>query len=216
VRVAIADDVYLFREGLALVLERAGIGVSVQAASGEELIERLGDQPPDAVVLDIKMPKGVEGIDTAHVLRRRFPRLGILVLSQYIETPFAESLFRNGTAGIGYLLKDVVGDLATLEDALQRVCQGQPVLDSAIVDRLFDRDRQALASLTDRELEVLHSMAEGRSNEAIRAQLSLSVKTIERHTTEIFRKLGVANDKRVNPRVLAVVHWFRNTPSSWG
>jgi DNA-binding NarL/FixJ family response regulator len=213
--VAIADDSALFRSGLALLLEAAGIQVSLQARSGTELVAQLGQpkRPPvDAVIVDIRMPPSFtdEGIVTAHEVRRLSSTMGVLVLSTYVETAYAVRLMAEGSAGLGYLLKDHVDEIDSLREALERVVAGESVIDPEIVRRLLrPQGRVAAEHLTERERAVLSLMAEGRSNAGIAARMQVSLKTVEGHVRNIFTRLGLESDADDNRRVLAVLSWLR-------
>jgi DNA-binding NarL/FixJ family response regulator len=218
VRVAICDDSFLFRQGLALLLTGAGIEVTVQAVCGTDLLVAVDADTPDVAIIDIRMPPTFteEGLDTAAELHRRHPYVGVLLLSAYAETPYARRLFEAGAAGRGYLLKDHVDDVVTLRDALERVQRGESVMDPTIVDRLMGRadKRRTLDALTPRERSVLQLMAEGRSNAGIAAALYLSSKSVERYIATIFQKLDLPNGTDDNRRVLAVISWLRYLPGS--
>jgi DNA-binding NarL/FixJ family response regulator len=212
-RVAIADDSALFREGLATVLASAGVEVSAQAADAGELLEQVAADPPDAVIVDIRMPPTHtdEGLTVAREVRSRFPGVGVLVLSAYMETDFAYELMDEARRGAGYLLKDSVSDVEELVDALRRVAQGGSVVDHEVVAALVDRSRTAspLAQLTPREREILSLIAEGRSNQAIGQRLFLSERTVESHVGSIFTKLGLLPTPDDHRRVLAVLAYLR-------
>lgn len=212
-RVAIADDVPLFREGLALLLEAADIEVVAQAGSGPELFDRLPAQLPDVAILDIAMPPTFtdEGLKVARQIREQHPGMGILVLSAYAETPHALQLIKIDSRGVGYLLKDTATNIGTLVDALRRLASGEAVIDQGIVQRLLDHQHEAdgLASLTPRETEILALMAQGLSNAGIGRTLSISERTVEAPVKEIFRKLGIYAAPDDNRRVLAVLTWLR-------
>ncbi len=214
-RVALADDSALFRRGLATLLAATGVDVTAQAGSGEELVRVVAGDPPDAVVLDLRMPPSFtdEGLVTAEKLRARYPGLGILVLSTYAEVAYAARLLQSGTRHVGYLLKDRVEDSDALLDALRRVVAGESVVDPDIVRRLLGRQRitQTVDSLTAREREVLQLMAEGRSNAAIGKELHLSAKTVETHIAQVFAKLGLPQSSDDNRRVLAVLTYLRGS-----
>ena len=170
-RVMVADDAVLFREGLSGVLAEAGFEVIAKVADGQALLDRVREDPPDVCVVDIRMPPThtTEGLDTARALRARYPGVGILVLSAHIEPEFALALIEDGVQGVGYLLKERVADLAEFTDAVCRVARGGLVIDPSVVAQLVGRRRarNPLDALTDREREVLSVMAEGRSNQAI-------------------------------------------------
>ena len=211
-RVAIADDSALFRGGLALLLRTVGVQVSVEASTGEELLARIEPDPPDVAVIDLRMPPTFtqEGLDTAESLRAAHPGVGVLILSTYAETSYAAELFDRGGAGRGYMLKDRVADAGTLHDALSRLCSGESVMDSLIVEALLGRTRRntVKSGLTDREQQVLHRMAEGRSNAGIANLLHLSPKTVENYAAAIFTKLDLQAGTDDNRRVLAVLSWL--------
>lgn len=211
-KVALADDSTLFRSGLAMMLQEAGVDVILQASTGDELLARMPEPRPDAVVVDIRMPPTFtdEGLTTAKALKEQWPDLAILVLSTYAETPYAVKLLRGGTRGVGYLLKDRVDDVAMLRDSLDRLIRGESVVDPEIVARLVASPAQGpMSQLTEREREVLRLMAEGRSNAGIGRVMYLSPKTIEAYTASVFAKLGVPGQADDNRRVLAVLSWLR-------
>jgi serine/threonine-protein kinase len=218
VRVAIADDAVLFREGLARLLADAGFDVLGQAADAEELLaiirQASGDRRPQVAVVDIRMPPShtTEGLDAAKTIRAEHPEIGVLILSQYVETEHAMELLGDGAGGTGYLLKDRVSDLEGFRDAVRRVGEGGSVVDPEVIAQLIGRRRATdpLADLTDREREVLSLMAEGRSNRAIGASLFLSEKTVEAHVRGIFTKLGLLPTTDENRRVLAVLAFLRS------
>ena len=214
-RVALADDSALFRRGLATLLEASGVAVTAAVPSGSELLVAVAADPPDAVVLDLRMPPTFtdEGLVTAEQLRARFPTLGVLVLSTYAEVSYAARLLSSGPTHVGYLLKDRVEDSDALLDALRRIVAGEAVVDPDIVARLMGRSRTATAvdSLTAREQDVLRAMAEGRSNAAIGKELFLSPKTVETHIAAVFSKLGLPQSSDDNRRVLAVLTFLRET-----
>jgi DNA-binding NarL/FixJ family response regulator len=215
-RVAIGDDAALFRGGLAMLLTAAGVEVIAQASNGDDLVDLVGDDPPDVVVLDIRMPpEPAGGLAAAERLRARHPQLGLLVLSQYAETPYAIRLLEVGTRGIGYRLKDRITDIDTMRDTLVRIAAGEAVIEPEIVERLVDHRRQSpgervLSTLTERERQVLREMAEGRSNAGIAGQLYLTHKTVEKHIASVFAKLGLDAEATGNHRrVLAVLTYLR-------
>jgi DNA-binding NarL/FixJ family response regulator len=214
VRIAIAEDSGLFRSSLVLLLNSLGAEVATAVPSGAELLAAIGSSPPDAVILDIRMPPTFtdEGIRTAHELRNRHPDVGILVLSTYAETRYASQLLEIVSAGVGYLLKDNVTDADALMESLARVADGGTVLDPAIVRRLMERDRKPRMTerLNERELEVLRHMAEGRSNLGIARELFLSARTVETHVTSVFTKLGLTQSNTTNNRVRAVLAFLRS------
>jgi len=213
VRVGLTDDSLLFREGLARVVAELGFEVAFQAASVEELMTGVATAAPDVVIVDVRMPPTFtnEGIVAARRLRADEPRLGVLVLSQYVESSQASRLLAEDGRGVGYLLKDRVSDLATLSDAIRRVASGGTVIDPEVVARLLARrtDHDTLADLTPREREVLSLMAEGHSNTAIGERLFIGQKTVETHIGTIFSKLELLPDNEVDRRVRAVLAYLR-------
>jgi DNA-binding NarL/FixJ family response regulator len=210
----IADDSALLREGLARLLSEAGLDVTAAVADGPSLEAAVESAQPDVAIIDIRMPPSFthEGAETATRLRTAWPRLGILLLSQSIESRFALELARTHPTGFGYLLKDRVVDVGTLIDAIERVAGGGTVLDPDIVTHFLSRQatRSYLADLTDRERGVLALMAEGRSNRAVARQLSVSEKTVETHIANIFSKLSLLPEPDDHRRVLAVREWMRD------
>lgn len=213
-RVGLADDSGIFRDGLAALLETAGVDVSCQARDGAELIACISSDMPDAVIVDIRMPPTHtdEGLVVAKEIRENYPGVGVLVLSTYSETAYAIRLLQGGSKGVGYLLKDRVDDVQVLVDALMRVSRGQSAIDQQIVADLLARQNRVaeLDRLTTKELQVLRNMAEGRSNLGIAQIMSLSPRTIEAHVANVFAKLGLPADGDDNRRVLAVLTWLRS------
>jgi DNA-binding NarL/FixJ family response regulator len=213
VRIAIAEDSGLFRSSLALLLVAFGAEVVASVASGTELLTAMRAGPPDAVILDIRMPPSFtdEGIRAAHEIRGVYPGVGILVLSTYADTSYASKLLETVSTGVGYLLKDNVTDADALMDSLARVGAGGTVIDPAIVRRLLERNRKpsAMDTLNERELAVLRHMAEGRSNLGIAKELFLSARTVETHVTSVFTKLGLTQSDTENNRVRAVLAFLR-------
>lgn len=212
-RVILADDAVLFREGAARVLQDAGFDVVGQAGDASELLDLVRRDQPDVAVIDIRMPptRTSEGLDAAASLREAFPAVGLLLLSQHVETHNAMRLMTDG--GVGYLLKDRVSDLAGFAADIRRVARGECVIDADLVGRLVEkkRERDPLGRLTDRERTVLALMAQGRSNRALSRELYLSAKTIEAHVSSIFTKLDVAPDEDGHRRVLAVLAFLRSS-----
>jgi DNA-binding NarL/FixJ family response regulator len=212
-RVVIADDAVLFREGLARVLEAAGIEVAAQVGDAERLVERVRADPPDAVVVDIRMPPTHtrEGLDAARRIRAEHPTVGVLVLSQYVEPHHAIQLLQDGASGVGYLLKDRVADVNEVIDAVRRVAAGGSVIDPEVVSQLVSRRRthDPIQELSERERQVLALMAEGRSNQAISERLFLSPKTVEAHVHSIFTRLDLHAAPDDHRRVLAVLAFLR-------
>ena len=218
-RIAIAEDSGLFRSSLVLLLRSLGAEVTASVASGAELLPAIKDSPPEAVILDIRMPPSFsdEGIRTAHEIRGLYPDTGILVLSTYAETSYASELLETVRSGVGYLLKDNVTDAGALMESLQRVAAGETVVDPSIVRRLLGRNRKlsVMDTLNEREVEVLRHMAEGRSNLGIAKELFLSARTVETHVTSVFTKLGLTASDTENNRVRAVLAFLRSADSPW-
>jgi DNA-binding NarL/FixJ family response regulator len=212
VRVVIAEDAALFREGLIRLLEDRGHQVCSAVADGEALVAAVAEHRPDVAVVDIRMPPSHtdEGLRAALELRRDHPETGVLVFSQYIETRYAARLLQGSAAGVGYLLKDRVADVAEFVDALARVGAGGTALDPEVVSQLLGASRhvQGLAAMTPREREVLALMAEGRSNAGIAAALVISAGAVEKHVASIFGKLGLPPSEGDNRRVLAVLRYL--------
>ena len=213
VRVVIAEDSMLVREGVARLLADAGIDVVGTASTADELLDRVDQLDPDVAIVDIRMPptQTDEGIVAAQQIRRTHPRVGVLLLSQYLDSAYAARLLEDVPQGAGYLLKDRVSDIAVLADAIRRVAEGECVVDPTIVSRLVHRPRLhgPLDELSDREREVLGLMAEGRSNLAIGQSLFVSDKTVESHVRLIFQKLGLEQSPDDHRRVLAVLAFLR-------
>ena len=212
-RVVIADDETLLREGVARLLEEAGFQVVGRAANAEELLRRVELTRPDVAIVDIKMPPThtEEGLVAAQEIRSAHPEVGVLVLSHYVESRYAMRLLEEHPDRSGYLLKERVSDVAVLVDALQRIDEGECVLDPTIVSWLVGRPREEspLDELTAREMEVLLLMAEGYSNEGICKKLFLSPKTVETHVRHILGKLGIGETSDYHRRVLAVLAYLR-------
>jgi DNA-binding NarL/FixJ family response regulator len=213
VRVAIADDQTLLREGLARLLAEADMEVVLQAGDGESLLSGVARTRPDVAVVDIRLPPTFtdEGLRAADAIRDAHPEIAVLILSQYLETAYALRLLERFPGGIGYLLKDRVSQVAVLTDAIARVAAGECVIDPTIIARLIGKPALApsLGDLTARERDVLSLMAEGRSNGAIARQLFLSEKTVEGNVRRIFDKLRLAEAPDDNRRVLAVLAFLR-------
>lgn len=213
-RVAIADDEALLREGLSRLLVEAGLEVVVTASEPGELIRRVAAARPDVAIIDIKMPPTHtdEGLVAAQEIRRLHPSMGVLVLSHYLDSRYAMRLLEELPGGAGYLLKERVSDVAVLVDALRRVHEGECVVDPTIVSRLMSarRDSGPLAELTAREREVLALMAEGYSNRGICERLFLSPKTVETHVRQIFLKLSLREGHEQHRRVAAVLAFLRS------
>jgi DNA-binding NarL/FixJ family response regulator len=211
-RVIVADDEVLLREGLARLLAEAGFEVAGKAGNATELLGLVDRRRPDLVIVDIKMPPTHtdEGLAAAREIGERHPDIGILVLSHYLEPRYAMRLLEEHPARAGYLLKDRVSDVAVLADALHRIAEGECVIDPTIVARLLARRREGpLQELTDREREVLALMAEGHSNDAIGERLFLSQRTVETHIRQIFLKLGLRETPAYHRRVVAVLTYLR-------
>ncbi len=213
-RVILAEDFVLLRAGLVHVLERFGYQVVAQVGDAPALLSAVAAHRPDLVVTDVRMPPDNtdDGLRAAIELRRRFPALPVLVLSQYIEQTYATELLQPDPAGIGYLLKDRVSDVADFAAALHRVAAGGTVLDPAVVGQLLarHRDRSPVTTLTPREREVLELMAQGRTNAAIARTLYLSEQAVAKHIGAIFGKLRLAPAAEDNRRVLAVLAYLRS------
>jgi DNA-binding NarL/FixJ family response regulator len=212
VRVAIADDSAIIREGLARVLAEAGMEVAGSAEDPEELLRLVEREQPDVAVVDIRMPPtGTdEGIVAAGEIRSRFPDVGVLVLSQHVETDFALRLLENREGGCGYLLKDRIRRIDELTDAIQRVARGEVVVDPELVQRLMARGRSPIGELTPREREVLALMTEGFTDRGIAERLWVTQKTVETHVVHIFRKLELPEGASHNRRVHAVLTFLRS------
>jgi DNA-binding NarL/FixJ family response regulator len=213
-RVIVAEDLMLTREGIVRLLAEAGIDVIAQVADGETLLSLVAAQKPDAVIVDIRMPPTHtdEGIVAGGRIRDAFPDVGVLVLSQYVEPTWALRLVSEHPEGVGYLLKERVMDAAVIVDALRRVVDGETVVDPTIVARLLGRRRRhdPLATLTAREREVLGLIAEGLTNRAIADRLVVAERTIEAHISSIFGKLDLPDSPEHHRRVLAVLTLLRS------
>ncbi|MEU0095553.1 response regulator transcription factor [Kribbella sp. NPDC006257] len=219
-KVVIADDSMLIREGLIRLLAEAGVEVAGTAEDAEGLLREVALSAPDAAIVDIKMPPthSDEGLTAARRIRTSHPQVCVLVLSQYLESNYAHRLLAEAPGRVGYLLKDRVRDVAVLRDALDRLAAGECVIDPAIVARLMTKRRDAnpLDSLSEREREVLALLAEGRSNRAIAERLGLSTRTLETHVRQVFLKLGLLESAEDHRRVLAVLTYLRTDRSSLG
>jgi DNA-binding NarL/FixJ family response regulator len=218
-RVVFADDHFLVRQGTAALLAEDGeVEVVGLAADFDELLDAVAKTAPDAVLTDIRMPPTWtdEGLRAAKQIRREHPATGVVVLSQYAEPTDVMELFADGVAGLGFLLKERVARVAELVAALRSVCAGGSALDPLVVEALVVRrtaqDRSPLATLTERELDVLREMATGKSNVAIARSLYVSERAIEKHTNALFAKLGVSEEKDMNRRVLAVLAFLEAAP----
>ena len=212
-RVVIAEDTVLLREGLRRVLTDAGLEVAGTAADADQLLKLVQTVSPDVVLTDIRMPpdQSTEGLQAALEIRRRWPGIAVIVLSQHVETEHLFELLADDPRGIGYVLKERVADIAQFTDAIRRVAAGESVIDPQVVSRLVTRPRRnsPLETLTERELAVLALMAEGRSNQAIAGQLYMSPKTLETHVGNLFGKLGLLPAAQDHRRVLAVLTYLR-------
>ena len=214
-RVAVADDALILREGLARLLQEAGFEVVGLAGDAEQLLELVERSQPDVAVIDIRMPPTHtdEGLRAANTIRERWPAVAILVLSQHVNPRYAIELLSAGTDGVGYLLKERVSDLGELSSSLNRVGEGGSVLDPAVVDQLVGRTRAGsdpLEHLTEREREVLALMAEGRSNRAIAERLFVTEHTVEKHVKSIFGTLRLPPSPDDHRRVLAVITYLNS------
>jgi DNA-binding NarL/FixJ family response regulator len=212
-RVVVADDSVLLREGLVRLLEEGGCDVVAQAGDAEDLLRKTRAHKPDVAVIDVRMPPDNtdDGLRAALTLRSEQPQTGVLVLSQYIEEQYAMELIGDGAEGVGYLLKERVTDIDTFVDAVKAVAGGRSVLDPQVVGRLLrrHRDEDPLESLSAREREVMGLMAEGRSNNAIAERLVVSDRAVEKHVTSIFSKLRLPPAEEDHRRVLAVLRFLR-------
>jgi DNA-binding NarL/FixJ family response regulator len=213
-RIVIADDSLLLREGLQLLLVEAGHDVVAVVADGPSFVEAMLDHRPDVALVDVRMPPSHtdEGLRAAVEVRSRWPEAKVMVLSQYVEVSYADELFASGDGGVGYLLKDRVGAIDEFLDGVERVAAGGSVLDPQVVAQLMvgRRADDPVATLTPREADVLGLMAEGRSNAAIAAALVVSEGAVEKHTQRIFAKLDLPPDETQHRRVLAVLAYLRS------
>jgi DNA-binding NarL/FixJ family response regulator len=213
-RVVIADDSVLLREGIARLLEDAGFEIVAKVADAPSLLKAMEQHLPDIAVVDVRMPPTFsdEGLRAALVIRKQWPDVAVLVLSQYVEERYASELLASDTDGVGYLLKDRVADVHEFVDALKRVAAGGTALDSEVVTQLLARSRRVdpLATLTTRERDVMRLMAEGRSNGAIAESLVVSVGAVEKHVANIFLKLDLSPDDQDHRRVLAVLQFLES------
>jgi DNA-binding NarL/FixJ family response regulator len=234
IRVVIADDHYLLREGLrALLVDGGEVDVCATVGSAPELIDAVNQLRPSAVITDIRMPDGMEGIEAAHTIRAQHRDVGIVVLSQHADSSYAYALLANGTDGLGYLLKERVGDVAELMRALNEVAAGRTALDTRIVDALISHrraeapgGRSGLGALSARERDVLREMARGLANTGIAQALTLSESAVEKHISSIFAKLGQlgqhspldplgrAEPPHTHRRVAAVLAYLGATPAT--
>jgi len=217
-RVVIADDNYLVREGTRRLLEDSGeVQVVATVGAAGELLDAVDRLLPNAVLTDIRMPPGhdMEGIDAAHQIRARHPRVGVVVLSQHADAAYAFQLLKDGTGGLAYLLKERVGDVDELLRALRETIAGRSVIDPVVVEALLARrGRQAhspLATLTPRETDVLREMAQGKTNAGVADSLSVSESAVEKYGNAIFSKLGLSEEPQVHRRVAAVLAFLRDS-----
>ena len=219
-RVVIAEDLFLLRDGLVRLVEAHGHSVAAAVGTGPAALEALLTQHPDVAIVDVRLPPTFtdEGLRAVLAARREVPGLPVLILSQHVEQLYAREILADGHGGIGYQLKDRVMDAAQFMDALQRVAGGGTALDPTVVAKLLGRPGRAdpLATLTDRERSVLELMAEGLSNTAIAARLFLSEGAISKYTTTIFAKLSLAADDDTNRRVRAVLTYLNADPLPGG
>ena len=215
VRVVLADDSVLLREGIARLLEDAGFEIVAQSGTAEDLLRHVGMHKPDVALIDIRMPptQTDEGLRAAKQIRERWPETGVLVLSQYVEPAYAMELLGENAEGVGYLLKDRVSDVDEFAAAVRRVAEGGSALDPAVVSQLVGRRRRddPIDELTPREREVLGLMAEGRSNQAIAEKLVITLRAVEKHVTSIFSKLRLPASAEDHRRVLAVLTYLGST-----
>jgi len=213
VRVVVAEDAMITREGLVRLLREAGVEVVAETQDADELLRKVGTTRPDAAIVDIRMPptNTDEGLVAAKAIRSRHPDVAVLLLSSYIEPGYAMQLLQDHPERVGYLLKERVFDIAVLLDALRRLADGESVIDPTIVSRLLGRRRHASAldELTGREREVLELLAEGLSNRAIAGRLVVTERTVEAHVKQIFQKLGLPASPDSHRRVLAVLAYLR-------
>ena len=212
-RAVVADDSVLLREGVARLLEEADFEVVGQVDNADDLLRRIGFSKPDVAIVDIRMPPTHtdEGLQAAARIRERFPGVGVLVLSSYVEPAYAVELLSESAEGIGYLLKDRVADVDEFADAVRRVAQGGSALDPAVVRQLVGRPRgdDPIDQLTPREREVLSLMAEGRSNAGIALHMVVTERAVEKNVTSIFQKLGLPQATEDHRRVLAVLAYLK-------
>jgi DNA-binding NarL/FixJ family response regulator len=211
-RVVLAEDSVLLREGVARLLREAGFEVVGQASNADELLLKVRSYSPDVAIVDIRMPPTHtdEGLRAAQEIREKYPETGVLVLSQYAEPAYAMELLSESAEGVGYLLKDRVSDVNDFCAAVRRVAEGGSALDPTVVSQLVGRRRRddPVSDLTPRETEVLELMAEGRSNQAIGERLFITPRAVEKHVTSIFGKLGLAAAAEDHRRVLAVLAYL--------
>jgi DNA-binding NarL/FixJ family response regulator len=207
----IADDAVLLREGAARLLEDAGFDVVGQAGDADDLMRKVRAHKPDVAIIDVRMPpdNSDDGLRAALAIREELPDVGILLLSQYVEDRYIGELLAGGTEGIGYLLKDRVGEVERFTEAVQRIANGGSVLDPEVVAQMVGRREEPLSELTEREREVLALMAQGYSNRAIAETIFVSERGVERHVTSIFSKLALEATGQEHRRVLAVLRYLQ-------
>ncbi|HEX6388409.1 MAG TPA: response regulator transcription factor [Solirubrobacteraceae bacterium] len=210
-RVVLAEDSVLLREGIARLLTEAGLEVVGQSGDAEDLLRKVNAHKPDVAIVDVRMPPTHtdEGLRAAVKIREELPDCGVLVLSGVVEDTYAAELFGGGAGSVGYLLKDRVADLDRFIESVRRVARGGTVLDPEVVAQLLGQRTDPISELTPREREVLELMAEGRSNTAIAAAMVVTERAIEKHVTSIFSKLGLPPTAEDHRRVLAVLTWLR-------
>ncbi len=218
-RIVVADDSALIREGLRHLLPNHGIEIARTAADADELLEAVERTRPDVALVDIRMPPTytIEGLAAAAAIQQRTPEVGVLVLSQHVEADYALELLRDAPAGCGYLLKERITEVSTLVEAIHRIGRGESVLDRELVALLLNRPARAsrLSELSDREREVLELVAEGLTDRAIAERLWVTPKTIETHVRHILAKLSLPADSQHNRRVLAVLTYLRDGHRDW-
>lgn len=209
-RIVVAEDLYLLRDGMVRLIEAYGHEVVATATTGPETLDALLKWRPDVAVIDVRMPptQSDEGLKAALVARREVPGLPVLILSQHVEQLYARELLADGAGGVGYLLKESVFEADQFIDALERVAAGGTAMDPAVITKLMAKPNQGIDTLTEREHDVLGLMAEGLSNQAIGRRLFLSESAISKHTTSLFGKLGITDDDTSNRRVLAVLTYL--------
>jgi DNA-binding NarL/FixJ family response regulator len=214
VRVVIAEDSVLLREGIVRLLDEQECTVLAAVGDGDDLLKAVDEYQPDVCVVDVRMPPTFtdEGLRAALVIRQRWPRTGVLVLSQYVEERYASELIGNNPGGVGYLLKDRVADVDQFIEGLRRVAEGGAALDPEVISQLLVRSRRddPLAALSPREQDVLRAMAEGRSNAGIAQTLTVGEGAVEKHISNIFQKLGLAPTDGEHRRVLAVLKFLES------
>jgi DNA-binding NarL/FixJ family response regulator len=216
-RIVLADDAFIIREGVRLVLESEGYEIVAMAEDLDELLTAVEEHQPEVVVTDIRMPptRTDEGIRAARQIRAEHPSIGVVVLSQYVEPEYALKLLEDGSTGLAYLLKERVGDAGALADAVERVAAGESKIDPKVVDALVEgrlnKKETKLDRLTERESEVMAELASGKSNRAIAETLFLSERAVEKHINSIFTKLDLIPERETNRRVLAVLLYLAET-----